>query len=326
VSVGVLTAVVGAVMCMSQQHLKRMLALSTVSHSGVMLIGVGLLGAKGLAGAAIYVIGHGLVKASLFACTGVLVHRTGKADREHLHGRCRGMPWTATLWMIGGLGLAGMPPFAMYIGNGLIDEASHHEGAGWLLLVGALASVLTGAAVIRAGANVFLGWGPRESDPTSARHGAEQRPDTTEGHDRTPATMFVPALALLVAAAVAGLVWHLVDATEGAAERFIDRPTNAAAVLDGAVGPHVQHAVTGGPPASMLVTGLLTTVAALIVAVVGIWRERLPQSMRELAARAFMPPIRAVRAAHSGHVGDYVAWITLATAALGGALLTVVNR
>src|SRR6185437_16174878 len=61
VSVGVITAVVAAIMCFSQRNLKRLLAFSTISHVGLMTLGIGLFTASGLAGAAIYTLGHGLV-------------------------------------------------------------------------------------------------------------------------------------------------------------------------------------------------------------------------------------------------------------------------
>src|SRR5207248_8355932 len=66
VGLGVLTALVGAVMCFAQQHVKRLLAFSTVSHMGLFLVGVGLLERGALGGVAIYVAAHGAVKAALF--------------------------------------------------------------------------------------------------------------------------------------------------------------------------------------------------------------------------------------------------------------------
>ena len=59
-------------MCYAQRHLKRLLAFSTISHVGVIVCGVGLLTAHGLAGAATYVIGHGFTKGALFMLVGVL--------------------------------------------------------------------------------------------------------------------------------------------------------------------------------------------------------------------------------------------------------------
>ncbi|MBV8988404.1 MAG: hypothetical protein JO372_07570, partial [Solirubrobacterales bacterium] len=89
VALGVVTALLGAWMCVVQRHIKRLLAFSTVSHVGMMLCGVALLSAKGIAGVAVYVVGHGLTKAALFMCTGVLLHRFATIDEFDLHGRGR---------------------------------------------------------------------------------------------------------------------------------------------------------------------------------------------------------------------------------------------
>src|SRR5207302_4958725 len=86
IGLGAVTAVVGAVMCFSQQHLKRLLAFSSISHIGLFLIGFGLLDHVALAGSALYVAAHGFVKASLFLCASIVLHRLGSVDEEHLRG------------------------------------------------------------------------------------------------------------------------------------------------------------------------------------------------------------------------------------------------
>ena len=72
---GLLTALTGALFCFRERHIKRLLAFSTISHVGMFLAGIALLTPLGLAGAAVYVVGHALVKAALFcapasSCTG----------------------------------------------------------------------------------------------------------------------------------------------------------------------------------------------------------------------------------------------------------------
>ena len=75
VSVGVVTAIVGALMCYLQRNLKRLLAFSTIGHVGLMTIGISLFTPLGLAGTAVYVLGHGMVKSGLFLVAGILLHR-----------------------------------------------------------------------------------------------------------------------------------------------------------------------------------------------------------------------------------------------------------
>ena len=104
-ALGVLTAVVGALFCFRERHIKRLLAFSTISHAGVFLAGIALLTPLGLAGTAVYVAGHGLVKAALFLCTGIILHRLGSVNETWLHGRGRRCgspgwcsPWLASDW------------------------------------------------------------------------------------------------------------------------------------------------------------------------------------------------------------------------------------
>jgi multicomponent Na+:H+ antiporter subunit D len=327
VGFGVLSAAVGAVMCLSQHHLKRLLALSTVSHAGLVLIGVGLLGARGLAGAAVYVVGHGLVKGALFLSAGIILHRTGKVDDHHLHGRCRDLPATAALWTVGGLALAGLPPFATYLGKGMLDEAAHADGLAWVAVVGLVASAVTGGAVLRAGGHMFLGWGPvDESDATSDRQGAEEQREDEGSPSRTPLVLVGPVVALLVGAVAVGLVPGLTTHVESAADRFVDRAASAQLVLHGTTTVRVEGVASHGPTGSMVLFGLLGALGAVAVAAVALGRERIPSTIADPVRRVLLPPQRALRAAHSGHVGDYVAWLTFGTAALGAAVTLAVHH
>src|SRR5256886_4198930 len=86
-ALGLITAVTGALFCFRERHIKRMLAFSTISHAGMFLTGIALLTPLGLAGAAVYVIGHALVKAALFLCVGITLHRLGSVNETWLHCR-----------------------------------------------------------------------------------------------------------------------------------------------------------------------------------------------------------------------------------------------
>jgi multicomponent Na+:H+ antiporter subunit D len=109
VTVGVVTAFAGAFMCYLQRNLKRLLAFSTVSHVALMFLGIVLLVPEGLAGAAVYTLGHGMVKGALFLVAGILLHRFEALDERELHGKARRERWTAAVFFAGGVGLAGSP-------------------------------------------------------------------------------------------------------------------------------------------------------------------------------------------------------------------------
>lgn len=107
--IGVASAVVGGIMALQQRHIKRLLAFSTISHVGIMLIGLSLPGEQALSGMLTYLAGHGLVKGALFMIVGILLATCGGIDELELRGL--GKPiWPAGAAMAaGGLLLAGLP-------------------------------------------------------------------------------------------------------------------------------------------------------------------------------------------------------------------------
>src|SRR5262249_23264171 len=152
---GVLTAVVGAVMCSVQRHLKRLLAYSTVSHSGLFLVALSTLTPDGVSGAALYVLGHAAVKAALFLLAGVLLNRFGSVAEADLFARGTGSRLLAWGFVVGALALAGLPPFGTGLGKAVSEEAAGAEHA-WLVGLFVAVSAVTGGSVLRAALRVFF--------------------------------------------------------------------------------------------------------------------------------------------------------------------------
>ncbi|NSC25010.1 hypothetical protein FM076_29180 [Streptomyces albus subsp. chlorinus] len=178
---GVLTAVTGALLCWLQRHIKRLLAFSTIAHTGLFLIALAALTPEAVTGAGLYLLGHAGVKAALFACAGVLVDRFRSVDERGLHGRGRELPRVGVLFALGGLALAGLPPFGTGLGKALSEEAA----GGPLTVVFVLVSAATGGAVLRVAGGVFLGLGSApapDGGATGAGHRARGR--KAEGHPR----------------------------------------------------------------------------------------------------------------------------------------------
>ena len=325
VAAGAMSGLIACWMCFLQRHIKRLLAFSTISHVGLGLCGVGLLDPRALAGVVTYVAAHGLTKAALFMLCGTLLHRFRTVDEFDLHGRGRGggggMRIVGLLFGVGGLLLAALPPFTLFHGKSEIEGAASSLGYGWLAVVFTLISAATGGAVLRVAGRVFLGWGPSDgADPDQAR-AAEERVDETRGErDHTPPLMvIVPAVLLLLAAGL-NFVPGSLDWAYRAAGLLADHRAYAAWVLHAAhvplpVEPHDHASVTEVLAASG--AGLL----ALALAALGLFgrplRERLPAGIR-YPARAF---VGAVRGAHSGHIGDYIAWWTAGAASFGAVCL-----
>ncbi|MDP9235579.1 MAG: NADH-quinone oxidoreductase subunit D, partial [Actinomycetota bacterium] len=320
IGMGVITAIVGALMCSLQHHLKRLLAFSTVSHAGLFLLGFALLDPKALAGAAIYVVAHGAVKGSLFICVGILLDRKGSVDERRIFGKAKDLPYTGALFAMGGLALAGLPPFGTFLGKGLIEEQAGELGLHWVPWLFLVVSALTGGAVLRAAARVFLGWGRRpEFDETSREEGDEDR-ETTGASTHTPVVMLAPGILLVAAAFVMGVLPSAPRHVMSGAVQFTDHHDYAAAVLGTApVSPSPGPSGSAGATLSSVLLGVAGTTGAIAVALLALWRDRLPRAPVELL-RPALSPLGRLRDLHSGHVSDYVAWLTVGVAAFGGVL------
>jgi multicomponent Na+:H+ antiporter subunit D len=321
-ALGLVTAVVGALFCFRERHLKRLLAFSTISHAGMFLAGIALLTPLGLAGAAVYVAGHALVKGALFLCVGIVLHRLGSVNETALHGRGRRLRVTGVVFTLAALGLSDLPPFATFLGKGWVEDSGAARGTTWIIVIFVASSILVGGAVLRVAGGVFYGLGDPPSEAREmAEEAAEETSETDEAKQRTPLTMIVPA-AVLVAAAI-GIVFapHLGPAAEAAAVRFQDQPAYNATVLSGA---HVAHpaavfpAESTGVTAADVATGAGSTAGALVLAFLALYWRRLP-----VLRRGFEPGrglTRPIERFQSGVVNDYVTWVIIGLACLGGAL------
>jgi multicomponent Na+:H+ antiporter subunit D len=326
IAMGALTAVVGAIMCTLQHHLKRLLAFSTVSHAGLFLLGFALLKPKALTGAAVYVAAHGAVKASLFICVGILLARKGSVDERRIFGKCKDLPYTGALFALGGLALAGLPPFGTFLGKGLIEEQAGELGLHWFSWLFLAVSALTGGAVLRAAGRVFLGWGQRpEFDPTSAEEGDEHR-ETTEASTHTPVVMLAPGMLLIAVALTVGVVPSVASRTLTGAMGFQDHQGYEAAVLgvpSASTAPPAPGDV--GATSTSVLLGVAGALSAVVVAGLALFKDRLPGAGVARARSALSPVVGIFRALHSGHVSDYVAWLTVGVAAFGGVLATALR-
>jgi multicomponent Na+:H+ antiporter subunit D len=326
-ALGVLTAVVGALFCFRERHIKRMLAFSTISHAGMFLAGIALLTPLGLAGTAIYVAGHGLVKAALFLCVGIVLHRLRSVNETWLHGRGRHLRVTGVVFTLAAFGLADLPPFATFLGKGYIDESAWAHGLPFVMGVFLACAVLTGGAVFRVAGGVFYGLGdPPSEDPEMAEMAAEETGETDSGRQRTPLAMIVPPVLLVACAAVIGLITRLGPAVQAAAVRFEDQAGYNATVLAGA---HVAHPVAPAAAESTSITlsavlaGTGSVVGALVLAFLALYWRRLPVLRRGYEPGAGLT--RPIQRFQSGVLNDYVTWIVLGLACLGGVLTLLIR-
>jgi multicomponent Na+:H+ antiporter subunit D len=310
---GILTAALGAVMCVTQRHIKRLLAYSTIAHIGLFLIGVAALTSGGIAGVAVYLAGHASVKGALFLLAGLLLGRYGSVDELSLYGRGRRHRPAGVAFVVGALALAGLPPFGTALGKSVVDDAA---GSPWLTVLTVAVSAVTGGAALRVALRVHFAVGPEpDADATGDRvTGQDEEPDTRPPHRTTPLTM-AAAIALLLAAGLAiGVVPQVARVIGPAAAAFTDQRGYWGQALLGVAGrtaevPEVHWALSG------VVIGLVTALLAVLVALAGLY----PASLRR-PTKLLRPALTGLHRLHSGHIGDYAAWLVFGAAALAGLL------
>jgi multicomponent Na+:H+ antiporter subunit D len=318
VGAGLLTALWGSAMALAQDHLKRLLAFVTIGFVGIFLTGVGLLTADGVAGTAVYVVADGCSKALMFACVGIVQHRLGNVGQRHLHGKARHLRITAVLFFAGGLLLAALPPFGPFLGKSMIEDTANKVGYGFVPPLIVLSSALAGAAVFRAGARVFLGWGQPSQPGDTADD--ETEPESDVETNRTPAVMLIGAFLFLAGAIASGTYSGLANLAASAARRFISGGAYRAIVFGHSA---VQiHAQSSSPEWYDWIYGGGATLLALAVAAIGLWGGAWRDGLVQRVSSALITPVKRL---HTGRIGDYTAALTLGLGVLGG-LLTLTLR
>jgi len=116
--------VYGAAVTLRQTDLKRLIAYSSISHMGFVLLGAFALGELSLTGASLQMFSHGIITGLLFAVTGIVMHNTGERDIAKLGGLARQPPAIAAIFAIGAIGAMGVPGT-----SGFVAEVSVFLGA-----------------------------------------------------------------------------------------------------------------------------------------------------------------------------------------------------
>jgi NADH-quinone oxidoreductase subunit M len=108
-TLAVISILYGAALTLRQTDIKRMIAYSSVSHMGYVLLGVFALGQVSLTGAGLQMVSHGLLTGLLFAMAGLTMHNVEERDLRNLGGLAKQMPFVAIVFTIAGLGSLGLP-------------------------------------------------------------------------------------------------------------------------------------------------------------------------------------------------------------------------
>jgi len=124
VALAVVSVLYGAAVTMRQTDLKRLIAYSSISHMGYVLLGIFALSQVSLTGAALQMFSHGFITGLLFAMAGLVMHNVGERDLRKLGGLVRQMPIIAVIFSIGGLAALGLPTTSGFAAEFLVFVGS----------------------------------------------------------------------------------------------------------------------------------------------------------------------------------------------------------
>ncbi len=156
---GVTTMFVGAYYSLTQTDLKKILAYTTISALGTLVLLIGIDTKEAITAAIIFLVVHSLYKGSLFMIAGSIDKITGTRDLNKLGGLSKAMPYTTAVALIALFSMAGLPPFIGFIGKELIYEAkvATPGTANFLLIAGILSNVFMVAISAIFAWRVFFG-------------------------------------------------------------------------------------------------------------------------------------------------------------------------
>ncbi len=146
----------------AEHDIKRIIAYSTVSQIGYIILGISVGGELAAAGGILYILMHGISKAGLFLCAGIVEHTYHTKDIRELGGLIKTMPVTAVSFLLCAFSVMGIPPFGGFFSKYMVVTGAAAAGHPWIALVFLLGAVLTIVYLLRAFTTVFLGEPKRE--------------------------------------------------------------------------------------------------------------------------------------------------------------------
>lgn len=118
----------GAAVTLRQTDIKRLIAYSSISHMGYVVLGIFALGQVSLVGATMQMFSHGVITGLLFAMAGVVMHNVEERDLRKLGGLARQIPIIAVVFSVGGLASLGLPTTSGFAAEFLIFVGSFSSG------------------------------------------------------------------------------------------------------------------------------------------------------------------------------------------------------
>ena len=210
--VGAITALFAAVIALTQEDIKRVLAYSTMSQIGYMMLALGVSGYEGESGlgftaSMFHLFTHAMFKALLFLGAGAVIHAVHNNLMEGMGGLRRYLPLTHASFLVACLAIAGIPPFAGFFSKDEILAAVMHKDM-TLFVIALVVAGLTALYRFRLYYRIFWGTERQYAHPP---------------HE-APVAMWLPLMILAVLSAVTGFIpfSHFVTADHLAGESHLD--------------------------------------------------------------------------------------------------------
>ena len=168
-TLGILSMIIGSLLAIGQWDIKRMLAYSSISQVGYIIMGIGIgmliitrggdktIAALSIFGGLFHLANHAVFKGLLFLSAGAVEYRTGIRDLNRLGGLSGKMPITASSSLIAALSISGMPPFNGFFSKLVIIIAAIQAHYYWLAAIAIIISIITLAYYMKLQKNTFYG-------------------------------------------------------------------------------------------------------------------------------------------------------------------------
>ncbi|WGS64857.1 proton-conducting transporter transmembrane domain-containing protein [Marinitoga aeolica] len=154
---GAISIIIGTLMAIKQDDAKKLIAYSTVSNSGYILIGLAMVDQTGFAGGMMHVFNHAMASGAMFLSFAAVAYRTGTTKISELGGLIKRMPVTFTAYLVAIISLAGIPPMSGFASKWLIYQGLLRKGNMFIAFAAFFGSVGSFMYVFRPLAGAFLG-------------------------------------------------------------------------------------------------------------------------------------------------------------------------
>jgi multicomponent Na+:H+ antiporter subunit D len=192
------TVVVGALLAVGQDDVKRRLAYSTISQMGYVVLGVSLLAPLATTGGLVHIVNHAFMKGTLFLCVGLMIKQTGIRRVSQMAGMGKRLPLTMLALTISCLAMIGTPPLSGFISKWYLGLGMVEVGQPWYLAVLLGGALLAGMYLLPLVYAAYFRKPAVSTEREPLESGEEQepeRPADPDGPREAPLSMLVPVLA-----------------------------------------------------------------------------------------------------------------------------------